>query len=450
MEQLKEIKDLNPAARKAALLFIGTAVFCLLMAALAGLLAAIQFNYPSFLRSFPFHKMRPIHVGLALGWIFFGAIGGVYYYLETQKKSSLWSPKLALAHYYIFLLTGLSILGSYAAGIFGGREYLEYPPFLSPFILLGWLLFTINVLKSLPDKFKRLPSFLWMWCTGAILFIFSFSEAYAWLIPYFSSNVVRDVTVQWKSYGALSASWNLLIYGTAICLMSRIHKDENLLYGKRSFFLYFVGITNSFFNWAHHTYTVPAKPWVAYIAYGVSMTEWIVLYYVIRGWLKSYREKPKEDHQISCSFLYAADVWVILNLILALLISIPAINFLTHGTHITVAHSMGSTIGINTMILLASVFYVVTQLTNRDSKEGVRLASFGLKLANVSFFIFWISLIGAGIARGALTAENKIENFAEVQQAVSPYINILILAGAGLLAGLILVVSTLLPKRKGV
>ena len=37
--------------------------------------------------------------------------------------------------------------------------------------------------------------------------------------------------------------------------------------------------------------------------------------------------------------------------------SIPAFNLYTHGTQITVVHAMGTTIGINTMIVLAGVFY---------------------------------------------------------------------------------------------
>ena len=39
----------------------------------------------------------------------------------------------------------------------------------------------------------------------------------------------------------------------------------------------------------------------------------------------------------------AADIWIFLTLVLAIAMSIPAINVYTHGTHITVAHTMGAT-----------------------------------------------------------------------------------------------------------
>src|SRR5690554_7380910 len=70
-----------------------------------------------------------------------------------------------------------------------------------------------------------------------------------------------------------------------------------------------------------------------------------------------------------------ADFWIFLNIILALLISIPAINLFTHGTHITVAYSMGTTIGINTLILLSSVTFILEQrnvLSVRETQKITR------------------------------------------------------------------------------
>lgn len=72
-------------------------------------------------------------------------------------------------------------------------------------------------------------------------------------------------------------------------------------------------------------------------------------------------DKSKKTNNTTFSFPYrflmAADYWVIINLAMGILMSIPAINLYTHGTHITVAHAMGTTIGINVMIILASAFY---------------------------------------------------------------------------------------------
>ncbi len=100
-----------------------------------------------------------------------------------------------------------------------------------------------------------------------------------------------------------------------------------------------------------------------------------------------------------------ADGWIFLNILLALLISIPALNVYTHGTHITVAHAMGSTIGINTMILLASCYYIVyDSAKNPAAARPVAAELWGWIVLNASLVLFWLMLIVAGIEKGLLVA----------------------------------------------
>ena len=435
-------------------LFIGTGLAALIGVLVFGLLAAIQYSFSGWFEVLPFYKTRPIHVALGLCWIYFTAIGGIYYYLQREPEGRLWSPRLSLVHYGLFLGTGALILASYAAGIFGGREYLEYPPVLSIPLLVGWLLFGVIFIKSLPKPFSRLPIYLWMWTTGILIFIYAFLEAHLWLLPFFGENVIRDLTVQWKSYGSLVASWNMLTYGTAICMMYHISKDKALLDGRMVFFLFFLGLLNAFFNWGHHTYIVPAAPWLKHIAYGVSMTELIILYVVIRGWIKRLPEAKKKLHRMPYRFLFASDVWIILNLVLALAISVPAINLYTHGTHITVAHSMGSMIGINSMILLASVFFIFADRLDSLPKKMITLGTWGFYIINVSLVVFWGCLLAAGAIRGYMAATGEIlggQGFHMVQEAIRPYMIAFILPGLGLLIGFGLILTPLamaLLKRR--
>lgn len=60
-----------------------------------------------------------------------------------------------------------------------------------------------------------------MWLTGLFFFLFTYMESYLWLFPYFRNNVINDMTVQWKSYGSMVGSWNMLIYGCSIFLMEK-------------------------------------------------------------------------------------------------------------------------------------------------------------------------------------------------------------------------------------
>ena len=92
-----------------------------------------------------------------------------------------------------------------------------------------------------------------------------------------------------------------------------------------------------------------------------------------------------------------------LNLVLSISISIPAINFYTHGTHITVAHAMGSTIGINTLLLLASITLIVDDVRRIFKLEKIQLESFSLQ-----FIIGYI--LGLFSRNGTTKISEKLQN----------------------------------------
>ena len=432
--------------KKTAFIFIAFALFALVVGAIFGMLAGIQYVQADFLKDYiTFNKIRPFHVSTVLGWIILCATGGVYYYISNVLNLTIFSKKLAKLHLALFIACSLAIYLALLSGKMGGREYMVYYPLISLPILFGWILFAINYFKTVVKQLKGWPVYLWMWGTGIIFMIYHFSEAHFWMIPYFRENFVRDMSVQWKSYGSFTGSWNMLVYGTAIFLMARIKKDEGVARGKKAFFFYFLGLSNLMLGWAHHTYIIPTQPWVRYLAYGVSMTEWIILISMIISWKRSLSvEKIKHNH-LSYKFLMATDFWVFANLIVALLISIPYINLFTHGTHITVAHSMGTTIGINTTILLASVFYIVNREAPKYIKIFNKLMLFGYWLFNISLMIFWVCLLLGGVEKSIWMyfTDNPV-SFGEMQESLKPYMHLFLAAGFGLLAGISMLAFPLL------
>jgi nitric oxide reductase subunit B len=171
--------------------FMRLGMLALAVGMFLGVIGGFQFVFPEFLRELLFTKTRPLHVSLVVSWIFLIAIGGIYFYLQ-----------------------------------FGGREYFEYPAVLSIPIFITWILFGVNYFRTIIKSKGPWPVYYWMWATGIIFFFITFCEAYLWLIPYFRESMIREIIVQWKSYGALTGSWNMLVYGTAIYVASRIAGGE--------------------------------------------------------------------------------------------------------------------------------------------------------------------------------------------------------------------------------
>lgn len=428
-----------PIADRSARLFVLLGLGALWLGALFGVVGSWQHVVPGAFDALPFVKSRPLHVSLVVAWIFMAAVGGVYHYLPQLTGVPIHAPRLVRLHLLVWVGTGLAILGSYLAGRFGGREYWEFPPVLGAFIAASWCLLVYNFFRTALRMKGPWPAYLWMWATGIVFFLLTFLEAYLWLWHRADDNVVRDLTVQWKAYGALTGSWNMLVYGTALVVMERITGERSQALSRTAFLLYALGFTNLLFGWAHHIYPVPSAPWLRMLAYGISMTEWILLARMVRQWRGTLDGAHRNAHLLPYRFLFASEVWVFLNLGLALLISIPAINLFTHGTHITVAHAMGSTIGINTMILFASVFHLAGS-GRGDGHIRVTGTRTGFWIFNGSLVLFWLCLIGAGLVKGWYTVMTDLP-FQAIMAKAWPFLASFAAWGIGLFVGITLLAA---------
>ena len=417
----------------AGLRFMRLGMLALAVGMFFGVIGGFQFLFPDFLRELLFTKTRPLHVSLVVAWIFLIAIGGIYHYLPRQCGMKLYSARAVNWHFWIFAVTGLAILGCYLSGRFGGREYLEFPPVLSIPVFLTWILFGINYFMTVRQDKKSWPVYYWMWGTGIVFFFITYMEAHLYLIPYFRDTMVREIMVQWKSYGSLTGSWNMLVYGTALYLATRISGSDQYARSKMAFGLFFLGFFNLMFGWAHHTYIVPSATWIRTFAYFVSMTELFIFGKIIWDWRSSLSDWQKNRYCNAYRFLFAADIWVFINLGLALVISVPAFNLITHGTHITVAHAMGSTIGINTMILLASIFYVIREeLPQNVHADCTPQIKFGFWMANISLAVFFMALVMAGVGKGLYDGAS----FQDMMLSIRPFLVVFTLSGITLMIGL--------------
>ncbi len=396
-----------------------------------GMLGSLQYVLPDFLRDLlPFQRVQPLHTALVVSWILIASTGGIYYYLQANDPLCRISGQCGLWHLALFSLSGFAVVVSLAFGFFGGREYMAYPPIFSVPILAGWVLFAIHFIRMNRGKFRAAPVYIWMWATGIFFFIFTFLEAHLYLLPYFRENLVRELTVQWKSYGALVGSWNMLVYGTAYFVMSVSKGAGGMSRSRMAFALYFLSLANLMFGWGHHTYILPAMPWIRIVAYAISMSEWLILGKIIWDWRRGTMDRGIRSSTPETQLLLAADIWIFLNLFLALLMSVPALNLFTHGTHITVAHAMGTTIGINTNILLASCYYIYSNKHPNLSGVGKPYTATAIRVLQVSLGIFWIGLILAGLEKAQWQYEPGAPGFREIQAAVIARWSIVMISGA--------------------
>jgi nitric oxide reductase subunit B len=428
--------------------FLKLAFYILLIGLIAGVMSAITYVVPNFVKdALGLVKLRPLHVSSVMFWIILGATGCVYISLSFIAKKPAFNV-ITKVQFILWIIALIGILSSYFKGDFGGREYWEFNPIWALPIFLSWILFLINFIH-MANSIKKWPVYVWMWMTGIVFFLFVFIENYLWIFPYFREHFITDMTIQWKVNGSLVGSINQMLYGTAFFLMDKINKnDKNKVgFSKLAFGMYFLGLANLMFNWGHHIYTLPTDSYIRYIAYAVSMTEWVFFAKIIYNWRKSVVDVQKNYHYFPYRFLMAADFWVFVNMGQAILMSIPILNIYTHGTHVTVAHSMGTTIGINSMIIFSAAYMFLTPEPITEIKPG-KLLTTVFWMIQIALFTLFISLDIAGITKGIWQMTPNHSSFSEMMESLKPMFIVFVISGAVLLIGLFLFVGTLLTFMK--
>ena len=424
---------------------IGFALALLLAALIFGAIAAFAFVFPDIGDLIPFEQLRPMHVSAALFWIISGATAGVMHY-KREVFTEQGRSALQAVFFSIWVATTIAVFVFYAFRKFGGREYWEFPPILCVPLLGAWLLLMLDYFRAWRHRPTDPPLYVWMWTTGIVFFLITFIEQNLYHVPWVRDTYLREITVQWKSNGAMVGAWNQMLYGTALYLMVKISGDEGIARGRTAFLFWFLGLSNLMFNWGHHLYNVPTAGWMRHAAYAVSMTEFAFFIAIVRGFRKKLEEHRRFKHLLTYRFLVASELWVFLNLILVLLMSVPAINRYTHGTHITVAHAMGATIGINTMILLASLGFMlrVDELAASRKKWIAR----GLAMTMASLLLFWLALIAAGAVKGYRDVVLGMSDFQRMMQPVFEVLKVFATAGLGLLVGMGIIVRHFLAALR--
>lgn len=429
--------------------FIKFSLFLLFAGLLIGVIASSAFLYPEvFNKHLPFHLLRPMHTSAALFWIICGAAGCICYLKIRQHPENLLIGNLSRLFMLVWMTVIVVAFISYGLGQFGGREYWEFPAYLNLPLLAGWLAITYVVLSTFR---KDAPAYEWMWMTGIIFFLITFTEQNLWQLSWFRESYIREVTVQWKANGSMVGAWNQMINGLSVYILIQISGDNSAGTAKKTYFLFFLGLFNLMFNWGHHVYNLPNANWMRGVAYAVSMTEWVILIMIIRSFKKKIEEQRKFSHHLSYRFILSAEIWLFANLFLALLMSIPALNRYTHGTHITVAHAMGTTIGINTLMLLAVIAYLfkADELAERTKK----IIGCAIRVNNFSLGIFWLSLIAAGLIKGYVQVNQPDLHFTQLMQPVLPFLGVFAAAGIFVfltLGTIALIFIRLIGKKKTV
>lgn len=414
-ELWRPFADSDRVRQYATITFARGALVAMVVTLVFGLLGAL-YTVPALAPYFidvglDLRHMRPVHTTFAAAWIFLGGVAVVHRYLQDHGGPATHGDRLRLrAQVVCWALAGLGILASLVVGVGSGREYVGFHPVFSALILAGWICYTWNFFRVVGRGFWSQPVYLTMWGVGMLFFIFTFLEQHAYLLPGIFADPVHDLRVQWKATGTLVGSFNLFVYGTVIYIGERISRDPSYGHSRLAYALFGVGLLNSFTNFAHHSYHLPQSELVKWISFVVSMMEIVILMRVVYDLWSLVRDTERRSFCAARASFTAAKWWTAAILLTSVIISIPPLNAVIHGTYVVTGHAMGATIGIDTMILIGAIVWILAEYLraargpdagDQLHRRAIRRALIGLNVS-VAALVLWLHV--AGIATGVTRA----------------------------------------------
>ena len=407
-------EDADPVRQFATLTFVRGGLIAIAITLVGGLLGAL-YSVPSLAPTFQslgldLRQLRPIHTTFASAWIFLGGMAVVHRYLMDHGGPATSGDRWRLrVQVLCWAAAGFGILVTLLAGVGSGREYVGFHPAFSVLILVGWLCYAWNFFRVVGPGFWNRPLYVTMWGVGTVFFVYTFLEQHAYLLSGLWEDPVQDLRVQWKATGTMVGTFNLFVYGSVIYIGERISGDAEYGHSRTAYALFAVSLLNSFTNFAHHTYHLPQRELVKWIAFVVSMMEVIILVRAVSDLVKLVRTQEDRPFCATRGSFAAAKYWSVAIVGSAVLISIPPLNAIIHGTYAVTGHAMGATIGIDTMILLGAVIWIVCEYLRARGDEvasdplhctQMRWSVIGLNVG-VALLVLWLHVVGVvtGVTR---------------------------------------------------
>lgn len=426
-------------------LFVGQILF--------GVILGLQYVVGDFLfPEIPFNVARMVHTNLLIVWLLFGFMGAAYFMVPEEAETELFSPRLAVLLFWVFLVAGaLTIVGylsvPYAtlAKITGndllptmGREFLEQPTITKIGIVIVALGFLFNISMTVLKGRKTAISMvllLGLWGL-AIFFLFSF---------YNPDNLVLDKMYWWWVVHLwVEGVWELILGAILAFVLIKMTGVDREVIEKWLYVIIAMSLITGIIGTGHHFYWIGTPEYWQWWGSIFSALEPIPFFMMVIFAFNMVNRRRRE-HPNKAAMLWAigtpvmaflgAGVWGFMH-------TLAPVNYYTHGTQITAAHGHMAFYGAYVMVVLAIISYAMPLLRGRaaaNSNKSQVMEMWSFWLMTIAMVFITLFLTGAGILQTWLqrVSENP-EPFMVVQEKISLFYWMREVAGVVFLIGLIL------------
>ena len=429
-------------------LFVGQILF--------GLILGLQYVLGDFLfPAIPFNVARMVHTNLLIVWLLFGFMGGAYYMIPEESETELFSPKLALALFWIFLVAGaLTIVGYLAvpyatlAELTGnnlletmGREFLEQPLPTKLGIVVVALAFLFNITMTVLKGKKTAVSLvllIGLWGL-AVFFLFSF---------YNPVNVVLDKFFWWWTVHLwVEGVWELILGSFLAFVLIKTTGVDREVIEKWLYVIVTLTLITGIIGTGHHYFWIGTPEYWQWWGSIFSALEPIP-FFGMTVFAFNMVNRRRREHPNKAAVLWALGTGVMAFLgagVWGFLHTLAPVNYYTHGSQITAAHGHMAFYGAYAMVNLMMISYAMPILRGRaaNSNKSQVLEMWSFWLMTVAIVFITLFLTAAGILQVWLqrVSESPLP-FMVVQDKVALFYWMREWAGVAFLVGLIVYIAS--------
>ncbi len=436
-----------------------------LVGMLVGVLVALQLAAPVFNLGLPwtsFGRLRPLHTNAVIFAFAGNAIfAGVYYSLQRLLKARMFSRGLSLFHFWGWQAIIVAAAVTLPLGFTQGKEYaeLEWPVDIA--IALVWVAFAVNVFGTIARRRERhLYVAVWFYIatlvTITLLHVFNNLVVPSGLFRSFSIYAgVQDAFMQWW-YGHNAVGFLLTTPFLGLMYYFMPKAANRPVFSYRLSILHFWSLV-FIYIWAgpHHLHYTALPAWASTLGMLFSVMLWMPSWGGMLNGLLTLRgawHKVAEDTVLK--FFVVAVTFYGMSTFEGPLLSVKAVNLVSHYTDWTIAHVHAGALGWVGFLIFGMIYWMAPRLFQTElwSKAWMELHFW---VGTIGILLYIVAIYAAGLTQGlmwlAFTDDGylKYADFVETTLRLIPMYWVRVLGGLAYLAGVImLAVNLFMTWRK--
>lgn len=423
-----------------------------MVAFLAGIYIALQLVVPALslnLEFLTFGRLRPLHTNAAI-FAFAGnsIFAAIYYSTQRLLKTRMWSDTLSQLHFWGWQLIIVLAAVTLPLGITQSREYAELEWPIDLLIALVWAgFFGVNFFMTLVVRRERhIYVAIWFYIatiiTVAILHIFNNLVFPTGLFKSYSIYAgVQDAFMQWW-YGHNAVAFFLTTPFLGLMYYFLPKAANRPVFSYKLSILHFWSLV-FIYIWAgpHHLHYTAVPEWASSLGMIFSVMLWMPSWGGMINGLLTLRgawRKVTEDPVLK--FFVVGITFYGMSTFEGPMLSVKAVNSLSHYTDWTIAHVHSGALGWNGFMTFGMIYWLLPRVfqTQLYSKK---LAEWHFWLGLIGILLYIIPIYGVGVYQGllwfAMNSKGQLmfPNFIETTVNLAPFYWIRALGGLCFLGG---------------